>query len=408
MTDRPPFSDETRAALLREFPGAAASPYLDSSSTGLMPARTVEAVGAFLADRRDNGKTPSLWEEALGKARDGFARLIQADRRDVAFTKNCTEGVNIVASGLPWREGDNVVLCADLEHPANIYPWLAQQQRGLQIKRVAPTGLAIDPDAMLAAIDDRTRAVAVSSVTFVPGFRTNLAALIKLCRARDVFLLVDATQSVGVLETDVKTMPVDGLVTSTHKYLMGVYGQGLIYCRREWAERIQPMHLGKPGVESGEGHPALDGYDYRLRPDAGRFESGHLPIGACALATSIGLLEEVGPAAVEAQATGLAARLASGLADMELPLNFDPYGEGGSQIVTLGDLGRDGLYEVSDPLLKSMHEALLRQGVQHSARRGQLRFSFHLYNTEADVDLVLDTVDSIVSRRDRAAGGGGN
>lgn len=403
-----PFSLSSSAlsTIAREFPGASRGTYLDSSSTGLMPNRTVEALAGFLADRRDNGKTLSLWEEALEVGRAGFATLINADPLDVAYTKNCTEGVNIVATGLPWVEGDNVVICADLEHPANIYPWLNQQRRGLRVKRVAPTGLAIDPDAMLAAIDDRTRALAVSSVSFVPGFRTNLATLIKACRERDIFLLVDATQSVGVLETDVQALPVDGLVASTHKYLLGVYGQGLLYCRREWADRMEPMHLGKPGIDGSEGHPALDGYEHRLLPGARRFETGQMPLGARALAESIALIRGVGTRAVEDHTTGLAGRLAAGFEEMELPLNLDPYGEGASHIVTLGELGQDGLYEVSDPLLKSIYDALVAEGVRLSARRGQLRFSFHLYNTQADVERVLEIVRKVVERSGGGAAGG--
>ena len=348
---------------------------------------TREAVRHFLDDCVDNGATRADWVAANDAARDAFARLIGARPSDVCFTKN--EGINHVAAGLSLRAGDNVVCAGDLEHPANLYPWLNLRERGIEVRIVPTRDQAIDVGGLVGACDGRTRAMAAASVTFVPGFRTDLDRLGANCRAKGIFLMIDATQSAGVLHTDVAALPVDGLATSTHKFLLSFYGQGFLWVRPEWAARLVPSHLGKPSVLDEEGHPSDDGYAYELKPDARRFETGHLFVGARAAAASIGQILDCGTQAVEAHAVGLAERLAEGLAALDLPVNRDPAGLPPTQIVTVGTLS-GGLYEIRDPALAAVHARLKAEQVVHSARRDTLRFSFHLYNAPGDVERVVD------------------
>ncbi len=279
-----------------------------------------------------------------------------------------------MAAGLGAGPGDNIVLVGALEHPANITPWLALRDK---------------------AIDARTRAVAVSTVTFMPGYRTDLAPIAKAAKSHDALLIVDATQSVGVLATDVKAMGVDALVTSTHKYLLGVYGQGFLYLAPEWAERLAPVFVGAAGYSDPTAHPAASDFAWTKAAGARRFETGHAYLSAAIAAASLELLLEAGPAAIEAQATGRAADLARGLAEQGWPVNADPYGLPQSQIVTLGTIQPGDLYAVGDPTLQRLHAALEEAGVRHSARRGALRFSFHLFNDAEDVAKVLEVAESV-------------
>jgi selenocysteine lyase/cysteine desulfurase len=110
------------------------------------------------------------------ETRRRFAALIQAHPEEITFTKNVSEGLNMVATGLDWRQGDNVVLCPQLEHPANVYPWLNLRRLGVEVRTVAPQAGAIPVEEMLARADDRTRVITASSVTFAPGFRMDLMA----------------------------------------------------------------------------------------------------------------------------------------------------------------------------------------------------------------------------------------
>jgi cysteine desulfurase / selenocysteine lyase len=391
------------AALRRLFPGTTEWTYLDTASTCLIPTPTRDAVVGLLDGSVMNGGDKAPWVETLETARTRFARLIGAEPADVAFTKNCTEGSNAVASGLDVAAGDNVVVCGALDHPALVYPWLNQRARGLEVRIVPPTDQGIDVAAILARVDDRTRAVAASTVTFVPGFRTDLATLAEACERRGILLAVDATQSVGVIDTDVSALPLGALVTSTHKHLLSIYGQGLLWCRRDWAERMRPAHVGQHGTADPYRHPADDDrFEIELAPGARRFETGYLYAGAAALARSLEMLLDVGVDRIEAHATGLAKRLADGLAQRGLPVNHDPFGQPPSHIVTVGRLEAGELYAISDPLLSAIHDALNEARIRHSGRRGVLRFAFHLYNDASDVTRVFDVVDTVLAEQSAA------
>ncbi len=208
--------------IAEEFPGAAQSTYLSSCTRGLLPVSARRAVDSHLDDlvigRTDKSGLFDLVEEN----RRLFAAMINGTADEIALTKNVSEGLNILAASLDWQPGDNVVVTFSLEHPNNVYPWLNQKARyGIEVRVVPDLGGHIDIDAMIAAVDERTRLVTLPTVTFSPGFRADVRRLSEVCRERDVFLLVDAVQSVGVLHTDVKTMGVDGLATSTQKGLCG-------------------------------------------------------------------------------------------------------------------------------------------------------------------------------------------
>src|SRR5690606_38017435 len=104
-----------------------------------------------------------------------YAALINASADEIAFTKNVSEGLNIVAHAFPWKPGDNIVVCTELEHPANVYPWLSVRSRyGVEIKAVAPVAGVISADAIAAAIDEKTALVTLSGMTFAPGFVTDV------------------------------------------------------------------------------------------------------------------------------------------------------------------------------------------------------------------------------------------
>ena len=135
---------------------------------------------------------------STSSARDKFARLIGTDFTEIAIVKNVSEGINAIATAIPWRAGDNVVLCAGLEHPNNVLPWVHLRRLGVEMRVVEPVAGAIEPEAMIAAIDGRTRVVTASSVTFAPGLRVDLGAIGRACRSRDVLFLVDAVQSAGI------------------------------------------------------------------------------------------------------------------------------------------------------------------------------------------------------------------
>jgi cysteine desulfurase/selenocysteine lyase len=265
----------------------------------------------------------------------------------------------------------------------------------VEVRSVPDRDGAIDVQAMIDHIDDRTRLVTAATVTFAPGFRTDVAALGRVCRENGIFFLVDGVQSVGVVATDVEAMLVDGLAVSTQKGLCGLYGMGFLYCRREWADRITPAALARFSVDLGaDVHEATMGDGrYELMPGARRFDVGNYNFPAAVTAEpSLDLLLDVGPAKIEDYVCGLSHRLAGGLHQQGLQVSGGPPGPHLAHIVTAGQFTRETHESSGDPEADALYKHLSDNDVILTVRRGMLRFSPHLYNNEADIDRILDLV----------------
>ena len=391
----------TLSAIRQEFPGATKWVYLDTAARGLLSTRVRRAVDRYLDERTYEGGDKSAMFATVERVRKRFAALVGADPDEVAFTKSVAEGLNAVAAAFPWRDGDNVVVCPDLEHPSNVYPWLRLQRvGGIEVRKVPARDGRMPVERMVEAVDERTRLITVSTVSFAPGFRTDLAPLAEVCRRQGIFLLADGAQSVGMLHADVGRLGVDGLSVSTQKGLLGFYGMGLLYCRREWAERMHPAYVARFSIDLGGAHEASIGDldDYRLRPAARRFDLGNYNfIGATAAEQGLAHLLDAGTEAIEAHVCALSHRLATGLLELGLPVCGGAPGPHLANIVSVGDLA-GGHDSADDPAMNALHRTLADNGVKLSIRRGTLRFSMHLYNDEADVDRVVELARGWIGR----------
>jgi len=382
-----------------EFPVVGCCTYLNVCESTTLSRRVRLAVDEFLDHAMHSRGTRDVRQHRVDGARDKFARLIGANAGDIAIVKNVSEGINAIATAIPWCSGDNVVVCASLEHPNNVLPWRHLRRLGVEMRVVEPVEGAIEPAAMIAAIDERTRVVSCASVTFAPGLRTDLGAIGRACRSRGVLFLVDAVQSAGILSLDVVGDHIDALVTSTAKGLLGLYGCGFLYCRREWADRLTPTYLSRPAVElPPDRYSEMADCDVAMRGDARRFEVGSVDYASCyAVDASLSLLAEVGTPAIEAHVLALAGRLRAGMANLGLAVPGRAFGPEGSHIVTVGTLGAGGHGTATDPLLTRLSDHLTACDVIHTIRRGMLRFAFHLFNSDDDVDRVLGLAREVVS-----------
>ncbi|MGI9626446.1 MAG: aminotransferase class V-fold PLP-dependent enzyme [Longimicrobiales bacterium] len=378
-----------------EFPAAEEGVYANVSVNALVPDRTIQAVQAHIAQRASGDLVKAEQLEAVEQCRAQFARLVGAEADEIALIKNVSEGINLVAGAMDWRSGDNVVLCQELEHPSNVFPWhnLARKW-GVEVRSVPQDGGRIPVGRLIRALDDRTRLVTVPTVGFSPGFRTDIGELSAACRARGVFLLLDAAQSVGVLHTDVGLLGADALAVATQKGLMSFYGTGFLYVRKGAAETMTPASLGRFGVDfrEGGGETTLEEDDFRYAPGARRFDGGNYNyLGLTAVSASMTLLEAVGSKVIEAHVCALAARLAEGMHGLGLPVCGGPAAPDRVHIVTVGEPGAGGHDSAEDPRIQSLYDHLTADGVRLSIRRGVLRLSFHVYNNDADVDRILSS-----------------
>jgi cysteine desulfurase/selenocysteine lyase len=208
-------TDHRLAEAYQHYPATKQLTYLDVAACGLLSRQVHAAIDAHVDARTFHGVKKDQYFELVERTRSHFATLINAHPDEVALTKNISEGLNMVANSLPWQAGDNVIVCPELEHPNNVYCWLNLRNRGVDVRMVRPRDGHLPVHEIVRGIDHRTRVVTASTVTFAPGFRTDLEPLSRACRERGVFFLADAAQSCGVLHTDVVASNIDGLAAST-------------------------------------------------------------------------------------------------------------------------------------------------------------------------------------------------
>jgi cysteine desulfurase/selenocysteine lyase len=385
------------------FPGVENQVYLDVSLNGLMPAPARDAAMEHLEKRVMGRAVKADLHAQAERVRNHVARLVGADPEEIAITKNVSEGLNLFASGIDWQAGDNVVFCPELEHPNNVFLWYnLRETKGVEIREIAPENGGIPVDRFLDAMDERTRLTTVSHVTFSPGFITDLGDLARRARAKGVHTLVDSAQSAGSIRTAVRDLQVDAVALGTQKSLLSFYGLGFLYVRRDLAESMNPVHVARYGMDLGpDAHETAIG-DGALDFKAGalRFElSNYNYIGLAAVEASLDLIHAVGMDQIEPHVRGLAARLASGLSELGLPVAGGAPGPHLAHIVAVGESGGGRHYDADDPAMNELHEHLTRNGVKLSIRRGVLRMSIGLYNNEADIDRVIDLCREWVANR---------
>ena len=385
------------------FPGAQDQIYLDVSMNGLMPAPARDAALRHL-EKRVMGKADKAELHAQAeRVRGHIATLLSAEPDEIAITKNVSEGLNLFASSLDWTAGDNVVFCPELEHPNNVFLWYnLRQTRGVEVREIPPEDGHMPVGRMVDAMDDRTRLVTASHVTFSPGFISDIRTLAQEARARGVLTLVDSAQSAGSLQTDVGALGVDALALGTQKSLLAFYGLGFLFIRRELAERMDPIHVARYGIDLGpEAHEtAIAPGELTFQPGARRFElSNYSYVGLAAVEASLELIHSLGVGAIENHVRGLATRLASGLLELGLPVAGRAPGPHLAHIVAVGESGGGRHYSAADPAMNELHQHLTENGVRHSIRSGVLRMSIALYNTEADMDRVIALAKAWVEAR---------
>ncbi|MDX1646549.1 MAG: aminotransferase class V-fold PLP-dependent enzyme [Longimicrobiales bacterium] len=383
------------------FPGAEERVYLDISARCLVPDPVREAAETHLGIRQTVGGDKVALRAGVERARTRFAELVHAAADEIAITKNVSEGLNLFAASLPWESGDNVVVCPELEHPNNIYLWYnLRARKGVEVRAIPAERGRIPVSAMRAAMDARTRVVTLPSISFAPGFISDVAGVSAAARRAGAWTLVDAAQSVGAIRTDVDALGIDALAVATQKCMLGLYGTGFLYIRRDVAERLLPIHVARYGIDLHGAHEtAFSEDDLRYRPGALRFDLGNYNyLGAAAAGAAIELLLGWGMQRVEVYLRGLSARLAAGFRELDLPVVGGAPGPHLAHIVSVGRSGGGRHYTADDPAMNELHRHLMDGGVHHSIRSGVLRFSVGVYNDTDDVERVLELAEEWVRR----------
>ena len=359
------------------FPACEGRAYLNCAAVAPGSTRVRAAINAWLDDHVIQGNMASgQWWERAAEARARTAALIGASPEEIAFVRSTSHGLAMVAEGLDWRPGDEVAVASAIEYPSNVYAWKHLADRGVRLREIRAVDGAVTPEAVEDAIGPRTRLVAVSSVQFASGHRTDVDAIGRLCRDRDVLFVVDAIQQVGAFPIDVKASGIHAMAACSHKWMLGLLGIGFLYVDRDLLAHLRPVLVGWHSVEDPF---AFDGTRFDLRADASRLEEAapSFPL-VYGLGAAVEMLLDAGVADVASHITALLDRAANALEAIGCEVSPAPEHRAGILMIK----------PAAD--VDALAEACLERNIAVSVRRGRLRLSPHLYNNEDDVDALVE------------------
>lgn len=328
------------------------------------------------------------WYKRAIDVKRAAARLVHAESHlEIAFIPNTSSGLSLVANGLDFAPGDNVVI-TNVEYPANRYPWENLRRLDVELIEVKQrTDGRVHVGDVCDAITDRTRVVSISHVQYASGHRINLRPISDMVHQVGGYLCVDAIQSLGVLPVDVREMGIDFLSADGHKWLLGPEGAGVFYCREELCPLVRPSVVGWMNMVDAENY---GDYRFEFQPDARRFEPGSWNVpGIHGLGASIDLLTEVGINNVWRRVDALTTRFCEGAAGKGYDV-FSPREKPDerSGIVIFSAPQRVG---GRDSHRKIVHD-LEKQKIIIALREGRLRVSPHFYNTMEQMDRVIEAL----------------
>jgi cysteine desulfurase/selenocysteine lyase len=383
----------------KDFPLLSEVCYLDSAATSLSPEPVLEAMLEYEHKFRANAGrgVHRIAQQASQKYRDAHLKIrkfIHAPEGELVFTKNSTEAINTVASGLAWQKGEQVITTL-LEHHSNLLPWMRLRNRyGIDLQLLTPArDGTLDPAALEAIITKQTRLVAISQTSNVLGNIVPISEFAKICRDYGALLLVDGSQSVPHMPVDVERLGCDFLCFSGHK-MLGPTGTGVLFMKTPC---LEPLLVGGGSVErvTAEGYTLTDGYE--------RYEAGTPNIsGAIGLARAVDYLEALGMENIQNHEQQITRYIIDGLTGFETVEVFGP-GPAGNRIGVIS-FAIKGLnpHDVAvmldgeaNVMVRSGHHCCMPLMEHLNLKDGTVRASLHCYNTIEDAELLVDTVRKI-------------
>jgi selenocysteine lyase/cysteine desulfurase len=358
-----------------EFPVRERLIYLNHAAVSPLSKRAADAMKHLADDCQTYGSLHySEWLAAYEGLRVAAATMMGADRSEIALVKNTSEGIATVALGLDWKPGDRMVGFRE-EFPANYFPWLRLQERGVTVTWLSVT----DPLDRIEEACRGARLLAISFVQFLTGYRAPIQEIGEICRRNRCIYFVDAIQGLGAFPIDVRASHIDALAADGHKWLTGPEGCGLLYISQALQDRVEPIEFGWTNVAHYNDYASRD---MALRPDAGRYECGTLnTIGCYGLRAAIEMLLEVGPERIAPVVRKLGDQIANGVQSKGYELLGERSEATGAGIVSFRKSGVEAVQLV---------RKLWTAGIATAPRAGWIRTSPHFYISPADIDRMLD------------------
>jgi selenocysteine lyase/cysteine desulfurase len=363
-----------------DFPVTSQLTYLNHAAVAPLCRPAAEAMKQLADDALNYGSLHyDQWMAAYQGLRSAAARLINASSGEIAIVKNTSEGVATIALGLDWKSGDRIVVFQE-EFPANYFPWLRLESKGVQISRLS----IHDPLDRIAEAIRGARLLAISYVNYLSGYRVHLDTIGRLCREHNCFFFVDAIQGMGAFPIDVERSQIDALSADGHKWMLGPEGNGILYVRKDRLDQIEPVEFG---WTNAAGYADYASRDMTPRPDAGRYECGTLnTVGCFGQRAAIEFLLAIGVEHITASVERLADRIYRGVRAKGYEVLAERTLEIGSGIVSFRH-PRVNAREIVTKLREARIAAAPRQG--------WIRTSPHFYIDPAEIDRMLEVLPAV-------------
>jgi len=393
-----------------EFPIMKRKVFLDAACVSVAPKRAVEAIKKFAEYSADCPEESSsahhvAMDKMRQKAIDEISKLIKASPEEIALIESTTHGLNIAATSIPLPPGSKILI-SDLEFLQVPIPWSMQKDRGIEIKVIKNRDGRVLVEDFEKAIDEKVKMIVISSVQWCNGWLVDLKALGKLCKKKNIYLVVDAIHQIGAVNADLSKIHIDILCAGGHKWLNSPFGCGFLYVNKELIKQLKPVFWGYLNLMEPEGGwPAYFGTpsitpirDWNFVETAKKFEIGGTSnyVGAIALAESVSLINELGIENIEKHNIELADYLIKGLKEVGATLITQPDPGHRSAIVVFRfykDIKEENL------LLEELHKNNVYVAMRFTSNVGGIRVSCHFFNNKNDIDALLTQLKKAFDRK---------
>lgn len=372
-----------------QFPLTHERAYFNTGGLGASPYAVIDTVKEKMDELEkmsETGHDETLWDAI----KTDIGRLLGCDASEIAFTRNTTEGINIVANGLPFRRGDEIITSTH-EHVGNAFTWLAVQKRlGVVLKFFEPSTVSQQENLnrIQKLIGPRTRLISIPHAVTTTGLILPVKAIAEIARAKKLWFFVDGAQTAGMFPFNLHEMGCDAYATSGHKWLLGPKETGILYVRQDMLDTIDARFVG---AYSDNGFDFLKG-TLAFNPKAQRYEYGTvstpLRVG---LHAAVQFIQRIGIENVWKRDRALSTRLFKGLQAIPGVTVLSPADDAMRSAMITFMHARLPYLEVQK-LLDTLN--LRTRGVSEGGLAA-LRVSTHIYNSPEEVDRVLEGVGRI-------------